>query len=205
AERCTPVTPPSSRAEPPEHQRNIAAARGGAMRWPARVQRRDSTRCRSLPRLALRLLVPSAVMDLSSALPTTHSPSPTLVRGFLLRFGFVYAALFLIPVVAGSAYGFEWSGDLVQAACKAIVGWVARSVFGLWHGLVWGGGSGDKTVDWIWLLCCATIALVASMVWLAIDRRRAHEAQIRAVLRVMIRYCIAYTLLSYGISKLFIR
>jgi uncharacterized membrane protein YphA (DoxX/SURF4 family) len=144
-------------------------------------------------------------MDLSSALTTPPAPPATLVRAFLLRFGAVYSALFLTPIIAGAAYGFEWSGKLVHAAFQAIVGWVARSVLGISYELVWISGSGDTTVDWVWLLCCATIALVASVVWLAIDRRRAHDDKIRAVLRVLIRYSIAFTLLSYGVAKLFIR
>ena len=146
-------------------------------------------------------------MDLSPALTTTPTTSaaPTLARAFLLRFGFVYAALFMIPIVAGAAYGFRWAGELINRAITAFVGWVARSVLGISYELITGGGSGDKTVDWVWLLCCAVIALIASALWLSIDRRRAHDAKIRAVLRVFIRYSIAYTLLSYGISKLFIR
>ena len=143
-------------------------------------------------------------MDLSPALTITPAP-PTLVRAFLLRFGFAYAALFMIPIVAGAAYGFEWAGKLIGKATEALVTWVAQSVLGISYELIWGGGSGDKTVDWVWILCCAVIALVVSVAWLAIDRRRAHDAKIRAALRIIIRYSVAYTLLSYGISKLFIR
>lgn len=143
-------------------------------------------------------------MDLDPAWKTAPTP-PTWLRAFLLRFGLVYSALFLIPVLAGSAYGFKWTEDVVGKVTHAIIDPVAHGVLGISYELTWGGGSGDKTTDWVWILCCAAIALIASLVWLAIDRRRAHEARIRAVLRIVIRYGIAYTLLSYGISKLFIR
>ena len=145
------------------------------------------------------------MIDLSPACKTAPPPPTTLLRAFLLRFGLVYSALFMIPVLAGSAYGFEWTGKLVESAIRAIVDPVAHGVLGISYELTWGGGSGDKTADWVWILCCAATALIASLVWLAIDRRRAHDAQIRTVLRILIRYSIAYTLLSYGISKLFTR
>lgn len=142
-------------------------------------------------------------MELDPAIATGPTP-PGVIRAFLLRFGAVYSALFLFPIFADVGQGLEWRGKLVASATHGIIEWVARSVLGISYELKWGGGSGDKTTDWVWALCCAAIALIASLVWLAIDRRRAHDEQIRAALRVVIRYGIAYILLDYGISKVFL-
>src|SRR3954470_12248074 len=49
----------------------------------------------------------------------------------------------------------------------------------------------------------AVVALVASLVWAAVDRRRARDARLREVLRVVVRYTLAFSVLAYGASKLF--
>jgi uncharacterized membrane protein YphA (DoxX/SURF4 family) len=141
-------------------------------------------------------------MDLTPAV-TAAPPSTTLARAFLLRFGFAYSVLFMIRVVPGAVQAFDWLDKLIDSVVHLIVSWVAHGVFGISRELEWGGGSGDKTLDWIWLVCCLVLALIASLVWLAVDRRRAHDAKIRAALRVFLRYSVAYTLLFYGIGKLF--
>src|SRR5437868_14099347 len=115
---------------------------------------------------------------------TTAPARPTPVRAFLLRFGLIYAALFMIPIVAGSPYGFRWAGALIGSAIESFVGWVARDILGISRKLVSGGGSGDTTLAWIWLLCCVVIASLAATAWLAIDRKRAHDAKLRAALRI---------------------
>lgn len=101
-----------------------------------------------------------------------------------------------LPIVARAAYGFRWVAALIWSAIHSFVDWVAQSVLGISHELTWGGGSGDKTADWIWVLCCAVIALVAATVWLVIDRRRAPDDKIRAALRIVVRYGIGKALLT---------
>ena len=150
------------------------------------------------------------VIDLAST-PLARSvhepgapPRPSLVRAVASRFGLLYAALFLLPIVAFFIHGTKWLGPLFEPVWRAVVGWVARSLLGIDRELTWYSGSGDKTVDWVWLLCCAAIALVSAAVWSLVDRTRAHDERIRDVLRSMIRYGLAFTMLRYGISKLFI-
>jgi uncharacterized membrane protein YphA (DoxX/SURF4 family) len=131
-------------------------------------------------------------------------PRPSLLRAVALRFGAIYSALFFLPIIAFFIHGTKWLGPQFEPLWRALVGWVARSVLGIDHELTWVSGSGDKTVDWVWLLCCAVIALVSAAAWSLVDRTRAHDERVRDVLRSVIRYCLAFTMLRYGISKLFI-
>jgi uncharacterized membrane protein YphA (DoxX/SURF4 family) len=131
-------------------------------------------------------------------------PRPSLVRALAVRFGLLYSVLFFLPIIAFFIHGTKWLGPLLEPVWRAVVGWVARGVLGIDRELTWYSGSGDKTVDWIWLLCCAAIALVSAATWSLVDRTRAHDERIRDLLRTVIRYCLAFTMLRYGISKLFI-
>ena len=140
-------------------------------------------------------------MEMTATLPT--APPTTFARAFLLRFGFAYTALFMVRVVFGAVYVFEWLDALISKALRPIAAWVAGSVFGIPGELPWENGSGDKTLDWIWVVCCVVLGAASALVWLAFDRRRAHDAKIRTALRIFLRYSIGYTLLYYGIGKLF--
>jgi uncharacterized membrane protein YphA (DoxX/SURF4 family) len=63
-------------------------------------------------------------------------------------------------------------------------------------------GSGDRTVDWVWLLCTTLLAVLAAGLWTAADRAKAHP-RLHAWLRVYLRYALAAQLISYGVLKLF--
>ena len=86
----------------------------------------------------------------------------------------------------------------------------------LWHGIVpWVGqhvlhlstpityfvsGSGDKTSDWVLLLCHLVIAIVATVVWTLFDRRQEYRA-LNEWLRVALRFCAGWTMVLYGAVK----
>jgi uncharacterized membrane protein YphA (DoxX/SURF4 family) len=63
-------------------------------------------------------------------------------------------------------------------------------------------GSGDRTLDYIQLLCMITLALAGTLVWCMLDRRR-NDSALDGWLRLLIRYTLAATLLSYGFEKVF--
>jgi hypothetical protein len=64
-------------------------------------------------------------------------------------------------------------------------------------------GSGDKTSDWVLQLCILVIAVLGSTAWSVLDRRRAHDAQLREALRIAVRYTLAFSVMGYGIIKVF--
>jgi uncharacterized membrane protein YphA (DoxX/SURF4 family) len=87
----------------------------------------------------------------------------------------------------------------------------------MWEGLViWTGahvlhlakplqyvvtGSGDTTVDYVLLLINLVFAVVSTMVWSVLDRKRRNYAHLHQWLRFYVRIVLGATLLSYGASK----
>jgi uncharacterized membrane protein YphA (DoxX/SURF4 family) len=126
------------------------------------------------------------------------------VRGILLRFAFCYWCLFCIPVITTQVSPLAWMGRLISPALRVMVVWVGAHVLAIPYEIHTGvGGSGDKTADWVFLFCSACLSLIATAVWSLLDRRRAGDARLRELLRVVIRYTLAFVILGYGVSKVF--
>jgi hypothetical protein len=64
-------------------------------------------------------------------------------------------------------------------------------------------GSGDTTLDYVQVFCFAVIAAAAAALWSGLDRRRSEYRTLYAWLRLIVRFTLAFTLLSYGFAKIF--
>ncbi|HEX3757316.1 MAG TPA: hypothetical protein VHW23_01360 [Kofleriaceae bacterium] len=127
----------------------------------------------------------------------------TLVRVILFRFAFVYWISSVFVLAANEDTGITLLGKVVAPVWNPIVVWVGKHVLGISYELHTAvNGSGDKTSDWVGVLLAATTAVVATAVWSIIDRRGTRDARLRPVLRVIVRYTLAFALLGYGSSKL---
>jgi uncharacterized membrane protein YphA (DoxX/SURF4 family) len=64
-------------------------------------------------------------------------------------------------------------------------------------------GSGDRTFDYVQVLCLWVLAALAALAWTWVDRRpdRRRDRRLREGLRIYLRYALALMLLSYGMSK----
>jgi hypothetical protein len=151
------------------------------------------------------------VLDLTPSVPTdpisasTRAPATSAWRGGLFRFAFCYWLLFCIPILSTQIAGLDWIGKLISPAWNAMVVWVGEHVLGISSPInVTANGSGDKTADWVFLFCIAVLALVGAVIWSLLDRRRAHDAQLRELLGVVLRYTVAFVVIGYGISKVFL-
>jgi hypothetical protein len=84
--------------------------------------------------------------------------------------------------------------------------WTAIVSFTGWH--VWGlraiasdqTGSGDRTYDYVLLVSQTAIALLITIVWSLIDRRRSYRT-LHAWLRIYVRFALAAAMLAYGAYK----
>jgi uncharacterized membrane protein YphA (DoxX/SURF4 family) len=63
-------------------------------------------------------------------------------------------------------------------------------------------GSGDTTFGWLQTACVIAFALVATLVWSILDRRRREYRTLHEALRILVRLVLAWALLSYGSVKL---
>jgi hypothetical protein len=62
-------------------------------------------------------------------------------------------------------------------------------------------GSGDKLYDWLLVALFATVAVVATIVWSILDRRRARYDRLASLFHVFLRYHLGIQMLDYGLAK----
>lgn len=139
--------------------------------------------------------------SIATSVARSKSSSPTdLASAFVFRFAALYWALFILPFPAGVP-GTVWAAELYLEAQKWVV-LRAASLLGQPAPSFEPTGSGDTLGAWIWLLCNLLLALAGAAVWSALDRRPRSDVRGRAVLRTVLRYYLASSLLSYGFVKI---
>lgn len=148
-----------------------------------------------------------AVLDLVPLPPAepAGTSAPGLARRAVLRFAFCYWLLFCVPIITTQITGLDWSGKLVSPLWNAMVVWVGRHLLAISAPIPTAeGGSGDRTADWIFLLCITALSLIATSVWMLFGRSRPSDARLRGLLAVLLRYTLAFVMLGYGVCKVFI-
>ena len=122
------------------------------------------------------------------------------------RFCFVYFGLFcLLTQVLGGLIPLP-NVDLPDPASlwpfRQVVFWTAKHVFHVSQPLVYqASGSGDKTYDYVLQFCILIVALLATVIWSALDRKRPNYAAAYNWFRLFIRFFLAGQMLSYGWAK----
>lgn len=128
------------------------------------------------------------------------------LRAFGLRFAFAYwliYCLFTSATQMGNEW-LEWLWRPVAEGWDACSIWFGQAVLGISRDVATGpSGSGDRLVDWLNVGFGAVLALVIAVVWTNLRRWRGRDEQLRAVLRVVIRYTLGFILLGYGLAKVF--
>jgi len=158
---------------------------------------------------------------LASSVPSTNSPKRwSLLSRVLFRFAFVYLVFYCWPEAGRTSlldaipsYGDGAANEddslgltkLVEAPWHALTPWVAVHIFHL-HGAITQyhvSGSGDRTLDYVLVFCFAMIAAFATLIWSVIDRHRPDYRILYAWLRLLVRFTLAFTMLSYGFAKVY--
>jgi uncharacterized membrane protein YphA (DoxX/SURF4 family) len=157
-----------------------------------------------MPSDSLSTFVPAAAPRYIAerAAPATWSVGQRL--GF--RFLFTYAVLYslqgsMIPSLPGA-----WElASLYRSGVTALTGWVDRTFIGTGVD-VWApdNGSGDRTTDYLIILALAMVGALVTAVWTAVDRRSRAYPRLADGLQICLRYMLFFTMLSYGMSKVFL-
>ncbi len=132
----------------------------------------------------------------ASAAPPPWSPA----RRFAFRFLFSYVALYSFGLAGNSELDYKWL--TLEKLWHALVPWLGRHLL---HKdiTVFTNGSGDTTYDWLLVASWGALALLAALVWSLVDRRRLQYERLFGILRVWVRYALAYQMLNYGFAKVF--
>lgn len=126
----------------------------------------------------------------------------SLVRRIAFRFSFLVAALLVFPFPLGAV---PWTDELYAIATRPLdllVTWTAADVLGLGEISTQPTGSGDTTASYVQHLVIAVLAVIGTIVWSVLDRRRTAYPRLADAAVVVLRYYLAFTLLGYAFAKL---
>jgi len=125
-------------------------------------------------------------------------------RRFGFRLAFSYLVLYCVPFPIGLLPGTGPLSTAYDGLWQGLAVWVGRVVLRLDKPItVFTNGSGDTTYNYVQVLCYAVLALLIAALWTALDRRPRHD-RLREALRVYLRWDLAWTMLGYGLSKVFV-
>ena len=118
------------------------------------------------------------------------------------RFGVVYFGLYLVTTqMLGSLLPLPNTSipDITSSKWAiATVSWVGHHVIGAsGEILTRETGSGDRTVDWAQFIVTLAIAVVGTLVWSLLTRRRSHPS-VQKWFSVLLRFSLGATMFTYA-------
>lgn len=124
---------------------------------------------------------------------------------FAFRFFFIYCCLYMFYTWLRfqTIPGLKQLHRYLWPVCRYVVTFFNDHLFHIRQTLVEPNTSTDTSFSWAAQFTMLIVAVLAAIVWSAIDRRRSDYRVAGYWLRVSIRYFIAYFALYYGIIKLF--
>jgi hypothetical protein len=131
-------------------------------------------------------------------------PSAWNVNTLTFRFIFIYFLLYIVPFPLDQIpfTGIVWQWLSVSAFNAADA--VYKELQGAeYTPLVMPGGSGDTTYNYIQVLAFVVIAFFITLIWSAINRKRTTDDKLFDWLTVLVRYYLAFTMINYGMFKIF--
>ena len=138
--------------------------------------------------------------------------NPVQRIGFRLLFSYLVLYIILVTLIEDldllSDFGFAPGGRLVNAiyakTWARLVSWAGMHVLRVNGPLAYAsGGNSDGIFSYTQLFCIAAVAIFAALVWTPLDRRRTEYYRLNAWLRVGVRYALAFSMLSYGMAKVY--
>lgn len=154
----------------------------------------------------------AASNSISRATPDdAHSPLQTekwsLGTRIAFRVFFVYFGVYCCTTqILGSMFPIPKVNipDLgTLTPLRQMVFWTAAHIFRVKSQLIYeGSGSGDKTFDWVQVVCFLTIAAIATLIWSVLDRERENYVTLHKWFRLFVRFALAGQMLSYGFAKI---
>ena len=136
--------------------------------------------------------------------PQAQRRQPLADLGF--RFCFVYFSLYIFFTQMLTILFILPVGELPEFGAlfpmRHLVFWVARHVFKVEHTLVvTNSGSGDKIYDWVQVACILSLATVATAAWSALGRGQSPSVRLVKWFRLVVRFAVSATMISYGMVK----
>jgi uncharacterized membrane protein YphA (DoxX/SURF4 family) len=126
------------------------------------------------------------------------------VTRVVFRFCFVYLGLFALATqISGSMIpnlSFYYRGLGKLWPMRDVTQWVARNVFGAAE-LDAASGNGEPLFFWVQTFWLLIVAVLATMIWSGIDRRRENYDVLHKWFRLFVRFGLASQMFEYGMTK----
>lgn len=150
------------------------------------------------------LASPAGAVPPAEAAPAPVTSAWSLPRRIAFRFAFAYLVLYNLPFPINAFPVLAPVSEAFDAAWTAPTLWTGRHVFGLTKDFApIENGSGDQTFNFVQNFCILALAAIATILWSVLDRRRSDYARLHDWLRTYVRFVLGYTMLSYGMYKVF--
>jgi hypothetical protein len=146
-----------------------------------------------------------------AAAPSDDRPPPGwhLLTRVAFRFCVAYLGLFCllypqITVVFMGAFGWVLPPGAAMWQMKMlgpVTEWVGQHLFGVDAALHQDSRSGDQAAMWVLMFIVLVVALIATVLWCVLDRRRSGYSRLHAWFLVFLRLCLGGQMLLYGAVK----
>ncbi len=115
----------------------------------------------------------------------------------LFRFLFSYTVLFCLY------FQFVTTGIFIQILTP-ILPWFGNSILGLEEEIAFKTtGSGDGIINYVALAFFLVLAIVSTIIWSILDRKRDNYSFILDLWTLLLRYYLAFQMILYGFAKVF--
>jgi hypothetical protein len=123
------------------------------------------------------------------------------------RFAFIFFMLFIVLLDWSVNPVFEYfyyEGNLAEFL-NGLISWVGHNLFGISYTLIspYDGQHNDRTYIYLLYFTMAALAVIGTIAWSVLDRKRTHYETLYYWLTVIIRYYLAFTLLLFALEKFF--
>jgi hypothetical protein len=141
----------------------------------------------------------------SSDAPASPRTVWSAAHRVVFRFVFSFLLLSVFPFPFNSFGGSFYQIGFYEKMWFAAASWLGKHVLNLpptppahWPVLL-----EDTTNGYVELLCFVVLSALAAIVWTLLDRKRTGYRTLHEWLRIYVRYALGFTMLGYGMDKVF--
>ena len=118
------------------------------------------------------------------------------------RLVFAYFVLYGFPFPLGWIHYTSYPAEKWEQLKGVAIPWVGKHILHLSPDItVFPNGSGDKTYNYVEVLCYLAVALLVTVIWSLLDRRRPNYQKLQQWLILYVRLVLATIMISYGAVK----
>ena len=132
----------------------------------------------------------------------TTSDKWSSIEKLLFRFCCLYFAIYIFFTPNNELPAINLLYEWLNNQLHSFIPWFAKTFFGYKDAItVFTNGSGDTTYDYMLWFFGIVLTIIGTTVWSLLDRKRINYTTLYYWIRVLIRYYLFYTMVSYGLFK----